>query len=156
MDRVENLHESRPDALVFALERDALLDEVEEVAVAVVRDEVEVPLVLMDFEQVLDAGDVRDERVDPELPSLVLGVARGRTSLLHDFDSTADGAGGGRGMMVDGEVDRAVGASTHGLEQLETASVNRLASEVREYSRHREYATLRWSVRILMCAKTRR
>ena len=87
MDRIENLHKDRPDPLVVALECDALLDEVEEVAVKVVRDEVKVPLVLMDFEQLVDAGDVRDELLDGELPSLALGVALGRTSLLDDLDS---------------------------------------------------------------------
>ena len=139
MDRVENLHEDGPDALVAARECDALRDEVEEVAIAVVRDEVEMTLVLVDFAQGVDARDVRDERLDLELAPLVLRVVCRRAILLDDFDGTAGGPGGDRGVVVDGEVDRAVGASTDGLEQLETPSVNRHASEVGKYSsRHRE------------------
>ena len=77
--------------------------------------------------------------VDLELAPLVLGVVYRRAILLDDFDGTAGGPGGGRGVVVDGEVDRAVGASTDGLEQLETPSVNRHASEVGKYnSRHLE------------------
>ena len=118
MDRVENLHEGRTDALVVVPKRDALRDEIEEIAVAVVRDEVEVALVLMDFEELVHAGDVGDGRLDAELAPLVLDVVRRRTSLRHDFDCTAGraGFGGGRGVVVDSEVDGAVGTSTHGLE----------------------------------------
>ena len=117
MDRVENLHEDGPDPLVVLLEHDALLDEVEEVAVEEVGDEVEVLLVLADFEQLVDAGDVRDELLDGELAPLVHGVAGRRTSLLDDFDCTAGGArGGGGGVVIDSEVHGAEGTSANGLE----------------------------------------